>query len=88
MNGSVGPLTTAPPTIGETATTGAGAGAQRVGHARHREDRADRDDGVGRADDDRPRRGDRLERLGGGRAAAMPSKLDVVDRPLAAARGS
>ena len=55
MNAAVGPFSTAPPTIGETATTGRGRRAQRLGHPGHGEDRADRDDRVRRADHDRAR---------------------------------
>ena len=63
MNASVGPLSTAPPTIGRDRDDRRRRCAQRLAHARHGEDRADRDDRVRRADDDRARRGDRVEHL-------------------------
>ena len=73
MNAAVGPLSTSPPTIGLTATTGARAAA-RLAHAGHGEDRADRDDRVRGADHDRARARDRVEHLG--RAGAASDALE------------
>ena len=47
---SAGPFSAAPATIGETATTCVAPGRDRVAHAGHREDRADRHDRVRRRD--------------------------------------
>ena len=58
--------------------------AQRLPHSGQREDRPDRDHGVGRADDDRLGRGDRLEHRVGGRRPLQPAQLDALDRALAA----
>ena len=72
-NRSAGPSTGAPPMIGLTATHVRPAGAQRVAHPRHRQDRPDRDDGAGGDDHDPLRRGDRLQQAGAGRAVSIPS---------------
>ena len=55
-SGPPGPLSALPPMIGETARDRDAAAARRgdgVAHARHVEDRRDRDERVGRRDDDR-----------------------------------
>ncbi len=56
MNAAVGPLSTSPPTIGLTATTGARLATERLAQLVDRQDRSDRDDRVGGADHDRVRR--------------------------------
>ena len=69
---SAGPLSARPPTIGLTATTGnatRAGGGDRLPDPRHRQDRPDRDDRVGRAHDDRvggrQRRGNLRRRTSG-----------------------
>ena len=84
MNWSVGPLSTAPRTSGETATTGAGVPAQRLADPRHREDRPDRDHRVRRADHDRPRAVQRVERVRRGARRRRAAHLDALHRPLRA----
>ena len=99
---SVGPLSARPPTNGLTATTGAGAAAQRLAHPGQGEDRADRDHRVRRADHDRVGLGDRLRaprrRAARARARAArrssigPSRAlddhELLERQLAAAAPS
>ena len=86
QNASVGPFSERPPMNGLTATTGAGRRAQRLAHSGQREDRADRDHRVGRADHDRLGLGHRLEhrvgRLGRARGrAARPPRPDPRRAP-------
>ena len=72
MKAAVGPLSTCPPTSGETATTGAGRRGERLAQPGHGEHRPDRDHRVRGADDDRPRgaRARRAPRASARRASA------------------
>ncbi len=80
------PRTTRPPMIGETPTTRAGRGPQRLADARHGEDRTDRDDRVRRRDQHDVGVGDRLEHAGRGRA---PRRCPGCrSAPARAARGA
>ena len=58
------PRTWVPPTMGERPTTGARVAPQRLADAGDAEDRADRDDRVGRRQDDQVGVGDRLDHAG------------------------
>ena len=52
MSRSAGPLSAAPATMGDTATTRSRRATERLAHARDGQERADGDDGVRRAHDD------------------------------------
>ena len=72
---SAGPFRAAPATMGETATTCAPPGGERLGDAGHGQDGTDRHDGIGRADHDgRRRRRWPRARPGAGRGRVGPSK--------------
>ena len=62
------PASGAPPTIGETPTTGPGPAGDGIPHAGHRQDRPDRDHGVRRTQEHDVGTGDRVEDAGGGRS--------------------
>ncbi len=80
MNEAVGPLSTSPPTIGLTATTGAGRRAAPR-RCRARRDRGDRGERVAGSDHDRPGVGDRRQRLLARPRLLGAAELEPLDQP-------
>ena len=83
---SAGPLTARPPISGLTATHGHAARRERLADRSHGEDRADRDVGVARREEDQVGVGDRLEDAGRSGGALLAFEADGVDLVAVAAR--
>ena len=83
---SAGPLTARPPIRGLTATAGTRARRERLADRSHGEDRADRDVGVARREEDQVGIGDRLEDAGRRCGRVFAFEADGVDLVAVAAR--
>ena len=88
MNAAVGPLSTSPPTIGLTATTGAAAASERVVDAGTASIGAIEAIGLEGPMTIARAPGDRREHRLARRGLLGAAELEALDRPAARARGS